>query len=191
MKRVVLALAAIALLGSQVRAEVYTVDPNHSSVAFKIKHVVGKVSGNFTKFAGTFNYDSAHLDKASAEAMIDATSINTGIEKRDNHLRTPDFFDVQKYPTINFKSTSVSDVQANKAKLHGDLTMHGVTKPVVFDLELAGVQKDPMGSTRAGATASGRVNRQEFNLGPKAGPMAGMVGDDVEISIEVEGTPKK
>lgn len=191
MKRAILALLAVGFLGVAVHAETYTIDPYHSSVSFKVKHVVGKVAGKFDKFTGTFDYDPAHLSKASAEATIDATSVDTGIEKRDNHLRTPDFFDVTKFPTLTFKSTGVTDVNGNNAKLHGDLTMHGVTKPVVLDLEIEGVAKDPMGNTRAGATASGHVNRQDFGIGPTSGPMAGMVGQDIEISIEVEGTQKK
>ncbi len=144
--------------------------------------------GHFDKFTGTFSYDEAKLASWSAMATIDANSVDTGIEKRDNHLRSPDFFDVQKFPTLTFKSTSITDVQGNKAKLHGDLTMHGVTKPVVLDLEIAGVVKDPMGNgTRAGITATGHVSRADFGIGATTGPMAGAVGTDVEITIEVEG----
>jgi len=191
MKRVVLTLLAVGFLGVAAHAETYTIDPYHSSVSFKIKHVVGKVTGKFDKFTGSFNYDPAHLDKASAEATIDATSVDTGIDKRDNHLRSPDFFDALKFPTLTFKSTGVTDVNGNSAKLHGDLTMHGVTKPVVLDLEIEGVAKDPKGNTHAGASATGHVARSDFGIGPTSGPMSGMVGSDVEISIEVEAMQKQ
>lgn len=177
--------------GSVLSAAEFNIDPNHSSVSFRVKHVIGKVSGHFDKFSGTFLYDAAKPASWTAAATIDAPSINTGIEKRDNHLRSPDFFDVQKFPILAFKSTGVTDVQGNKAKLHGDLTMHGVTKPVVLDLELAGTAKDPMGKgERAGATATGRINRLDYGIGPASGPIAGMVGNDVDMTIDVEGVSK-
>jgi polyisoprenoid-binding protein YceI len=178
-------------LGSSVRAADFSIDPYHSSVSFRIKHVIGKVTGHFDKFSGTFSYEAGKPQAWSAAATIDAASVNTGIEKRDNHLRSADFFDAQKLPTLSFKSTSVTDVQGDKAKLHGDLTMHGVTKPVVLDLEIAGVVKDPMGQgNRAGATAIGHVSRLDYGIGPSSGPLAGMVGSDVEITIEIEGVSK-
>ncbi len=161
---------AVAVLGfgflslaSIVRAADFNIDPYHSSVSFKIKHVIGKVTGHFDKFTGTFSYEAGKPQTWSAMSTIESTSVNTGIDKRDNHLRTADFFDVAKYPTLTFKSTGVTDVQGNKAKLHGDLTMHGVTKPVVLDLDIAGAVKDPMGTgNRAGATATGHVSRAGF-----------------------------
>jgi polyisoprenoid-binding protein YceI len=184
-------VSSLIALGSFVRASDFNIDPAHSSVSFRIKHVIGKVTGHFDKFTGNFTYETGKPQAWSAGAAIDAASVNTGIEKRDNHLRTPDFFDVQKFPTLTFKSTGVTNVQSDKAKLHGDLTMHGVTKPVVLDLEIAGEVKDPMGKgTRAGATATGRVNRLDFGIGPATGPIAGMVGNDVDITIEIEGVSK-
>jgi polyisoprenoid-binding protein YceI len=178
-------------LGSSAFAADFSIDPFHSSVSFRIKHIIGKVTGHFDKFTGTFTYDANKPQTWSAAATIDANSVNTGIEKRDNHLRTADFFDVQKFPTLAFKSTGVTDAQGSKAKLHGDLTMHGVTKPVVLDLDIAGAVKDPMGKgDRAGATATGRVSRLDFGIGPASGPMAGMVGSDVDITIEIEGVSK-
>jgi polyisoprenoid-binding protein YceI len=181
----------ILALATVVQAAEYTIDPNHSSVSFRVKHVIGKVVGHFDKFSGTFNYETGKPQTWSAMASIDANSINTGIEKRDNHLRSADFFDVQKFPTLAFKSTNVADTQGDKAKLHGDLTIHGVTKPIVLDLDIAGTAKDPMGKgTRAGATATGHVNRLDFGVGPASGPMAGMVGNDVDITIEIEGASK-
>jgi polyisoprenoid-binding protein YceI len=178
-------------VGGFARAADFSIDPYHSSVSFRIKHIIGKVTGHFAKFSGTFSYEAGKPQAWSAAATIDAASVDTGIEKRDNHLRTPDFFDAQKFITLSFKSTGVTDVQGDKAKLHGDLTMHGVTKPVVLDLEIAGVVKDPMGQgNRAGATATGHVNRLDYGIGPSSGPMAGMIGTDVEITIEIEGVSK-
>jgi polyisoprenoid-binding protein YceI len=191
MNRLLMAAALLGAFGSVLRAETFSIDPYHSSVSFRVKHVVGKVSGHFDKFSGTFDYDAAKPQSWSTQASIESTSVNTGIEKRDNHLRSPDFFDVQKFPALTFKSTSVTDVQGNKAKLHGDLTMHGVTKPVILDLEIAGTAKDPIGKgQRAGATATGRVNRLDYGIGPASGPMSGMVGNDVDITIEIEGVSK-
>jgi polyisoprenoid-binding protein YceI len=192
-RKLVVAVLGFGILSltSAVRAADFTLDPYHSSVSFKIKHVIGKVTGHFDKFIGTFSYEAGKPETWKAEATIESTSVNTGIEKRDNHLRTPDFFDVAKYPTLTFKSTGVTDVQGDTAKLHGDLTMHGVTKPVVLDLQIAGVVKDPMGKgDRAGVTATGHVNRNDFGIGPTSGPMAGAIGTDVEISIETEGVSK-
>jgi polyisoprenoid-binding protein YceI len=190
--------AAVAVLGlgilvlpSSARAADFNIDPFHSSISFRIKHVIGKVTGHFDKFTGSFTYEENKPQAWSAMATIEAISINTGIEKRDNHLRSPDFFDVQKFPTLVFKSTGITDVEGNKAKLHGDLTIHGVTKPIVLDLEVAGTVKDPMGQgMRAGAKATGHVNRLDYGVGPSAGPLAGMVGKDVEITIETEGVSK-
>src|SRR5437879_1557085 len=103
MKRVVLAVALLGVLGVSVRAETFAIDPYHSSVTFRIKHIIGKVTGHFDKFNGMFDYDAVKSARWKAEAIIDASSINTGIEKRDNHLRSADFFDVQKFPTLTFK----------------------------------------------------------------------------------------
>jgi polyisoprenoid-binding protein YceI len=191
MKRIYAAIAVVSLWGAVAQAQTYALDPMHSSISFSIRHVVGKVTGHFDKFDGTFDYDAANPKSWQAAATIQAASINTGIDKRDTHLRSPDFFDVQKYPTLTFKSTGVTDVQGDKAKLHGDLTIHGVTKPVVLDLEISGVAPDPMGKgTRAGATATGRIARLDFGIGPATGPISGMVGKDVDMTIEVEGVSK-
>jgi len=191
MKRIILAVLTVALWSCVSHAETFSIDPYHSSVLFSVKHVVGKVTGRFDKFSGTYEYDPNKLGDLSAQATIDVSSVNTGIEKRDNHLRSPDFFDVQKYPTMTFKSTQISDVNGNRAKLHGDLTLHGVTKPVVLDLEMAGIVKDPMGKgNRSGGSATGRLNRNDFGVGPATGPMSGMLGKDIDITIEIEGVSK-
>src|SRR5258708_6352212 len=151
----------ILSVGHFAYATDYNLDPYHSSVSFRVKHVIGKVTGHFDKFTGMFSYDEGKLSNGSAS------------------------------PTITFKSTGITEVQGNKAKLHGDLTMHGVTKPVVLDLDIAGAVKDPMGKgTRAGITATGHVNRADFGIGATTGPMAGAVGTDIEITIDAEGVSK-
>jgi len=187
MKRGLLIAAVLGLSAACLQADTFKIDPVHSSVAFRVKHVIGKVNGHFDKFEGIFSYEEGKPTAWSAQATIDAASVNTGIEKRDTHLRSADFFDVQKFPTLSFKSTGVTDVQGETAKLHGDLTLHGVTKPIVLDLEIAGVAKGPMGKLRAGASATGHLNRADFGLGPTTGAVASMVGDDVQINIDIEG----
>ncbi|MFI5347223.1 MAG: YceI family protein [Elusimicrobiota bacterium] len=193
MRKMILAAAALVLMTGAARATEYEIDPAHTQVGFKAKHVTGKVPGRFTKFAGTFSYDPKNPKAWKAEAVIDAASINTDNDKRDGHLKSPDFFDVAKYPEITFKSTKVTDVKKDHAKLHGDLTMHGVTKAVVLDLEIGGVDKDPWGNENAGFTATTTVNRKDFGIvWNKVLDSGGvLVGENVEITLEVSGTAKK
>lgn len=189
MKRIALSLAVAVLWSSVAVAETFTIDASHSSVGFSIRHFVSKVQGRFNEVEGTFNYDEKNPKVWAAQATIPAKSINTGNEKRDEHLRSADFFDAAKFPTLTFKSTNVTDAKGNKAKLHGDLTMHGVTKPVVLDLDIAGTEKDPWGGTRLGATATGVVNRKDFGIIYNKVLDSGklMLGEDVEITINIEG----
>jgi polyisoprenoid-binding protein YceI len=126
------------------------------------------------------------------QATIEAASINTQSAKRDTHLRSEDFFYVEKYPVITFKSTGVTDVQGNHAKLRGDLTIHGVTKPVALDLEVGGVAKDPWGGTHAAFTATGKLDRRdygvEWNQAVEGGGL--LVGNEVELELDIEGIPQ-
>jgi polyisoprenoid-binding protein YceI len=191
MRRLAIAAVLLSVVASGALADTYSIDPGHSSVGFKVKHVIGKVAGHFDKFSGAISYDPAKPGTMTAEATIDATSINTGIDKRDAHLKSPDFFDVVKYPTLTFKSTKVGSVQGSKVMLPGVLTMHGVSKPVVLTVDVSGVAADSWGGQRAGASAITLVSRSDFNIGPSSGPVSGMVGKDVEISIDVEAVKKK
>ena len=193
MKHVLLSLSAVVLSLSLAGAETYSVDPAHSSVNFTIRHLVGKVTGGFGRCDASFDYDAKDPKSWKADATIQAASINTGIQKRDDHLRSADFFDVAKHPTLAFKSAGVTDVKGNKAKLHGDLTMHGVTRPVVLDLEINGPIKDPWGGTRVGAAAAGKVNRKDFGISYNKVLDAGglMLGDEVDIVINIEAAAKK
>lgn len=189
--RMILALAAV-LSTSALRAEVYVIDASHSSVGFRVKHLVGKVPGRFTKFEGTLSFEPGKPDTWKAEAKIDANSINTDNEKRDVHLRAPDFFDTAKCPDIAFKSTKVTGAEGDRAKLHGELTMHCVTKPVVLDLEIGGTTKDPWGNSKAGFTATGTINRKDFGIVfNKTLDNGGlMLGEEIAISLDIEAGVK-
>lgn len=193
MHKLLLAAAALAVLTAGARATEYEIDPAHTQVGFKAKHVTGKVPGRFTKFSGSFTYEPKNPKAWKAEATIDAASINTDNDKRDAHLRSADFFDVEKYPAISFKSTRVAGLKGGRAKLYGELTMHGVTKPVALDLEIGGVDKDPWGNESAGFTAVGTLNRKDFGIvWNKVLDSGGvLVGEEVQITLEVSGTAKK
>jgi len=183
-------LIAASLLGvaaaAQAAPTTWTIDPNHSSVTFTIRHFFSKVSGSFTKFSGDVVYDPANASLSTANAEIDASSIYTANERRDNHLKSPDFFDVAKYPTLAFQSTKVT-ADGGKLKIEGNLTMHGVTKPVTLEGAFLG-SGPAMGGQRAGFEASGKVDRKEFGIiWNKVVDQNAMLGDDVEIRLAVEG----
>ncbi|MEK7389307.1 MAG: YceI family protein [Elusimicrobiota bacterium] len=188
-----LLLAGLALfISSAAGAAVYDIDGSHSQVAFKIRHLVGRVPGRFLKFSGTITYDPAKPASWSVSATIDPASVNTDNEKRDGHLKNPDFFDTAQCATMTFKSSKVTDVKESTAKLHGDLTMHCVTKPVVLDLELGGSAKDPWGNERAGFSAKGKINRKDFGMVFNKVLDAGglMLGEEVDVTIDIEAVAK-
>ena len=159
-------------------------DTAHSRAGFSVKHlVVSDVKGEFDKLSGKAQIDEADLSKSSVEVTIEAASISTRDEKRDAHLKSADFFDVAKYPTITFKSTKVEKA-GEGLKVTGDLTMHGVTKPVVLDVTtLTKEMKDPYGNWRRAVSATARLNRKDF--GVSYGPDS-VVSDLVNVSIEAE-----
>ncbi|MGH7897756.1 MAG: YceI family protein [Candidatus Binatia bacterium] len=183
-------LVFVLVLTAAAAATTYKIDPDHSSVAFQIRHLFTSVSGRFEKFEGVIRLDEKDPAKTSVEGSIDAASIDTNVARRDNHLRSPDFFDVEKFPKISFRTTSVSDVDtaAKTAKLHGLLTMHGVERPVVLEVAFLGSGKDPAGNTRAGFQASTTINRKDFGLDWNKALEAGgfLVGDEVKITIDAE-----
>jgi len=185
----------LALTGcvSLASAAVWDIDPSHSHVGFRIRHLVTKVNGQFDKFKGSVNFDEKDLKNISAKADIDTSSINTNEPKRDTHLKSADFFDVEKFPAMTFKSTGVKNIKGSQFQLVGDLSLHGVTKPVVLDVELGGVTQDPWGNTRSGFSAKGVINRKDYGMvWNKALDNGGMlIGDDVEINIELEAVRKK
>lgn len=171
-------------------ASTWNIDPDHTSIEFKVRHLmVSNVKGVFGKVSGVVKIDDSDFTKSTVTATIDTTSIDTGVAKRDAHLKSPDFLDVAKYPTMTFVSTGVTGGSGGDFKLTGNLTLHGVTRPVVLDVAgLSQEIKDPMGAIRRGASASTTINRKDFGLTwnkmLEAGGVA--VGDEVKINIEVE-----
>ncbi len=167
----------------------WSFDLVHSSVNFTVRHmVVSKVRGRFTKWDGALVMDEQQPAAGRVDVVIDAASIDTGVEQRDGHLKSPDFFDVARFPTIAFKSTKVEPAGAGALKVAGELTMHGVTRPVVLDVEYAGSAKDPWGGVRAGFSARASLDRKDFGLTYNQLLETGgvLVGETVEISIEAE-----
>ena len=188
------AVALWSLVPLAVRAaDTYDIDAAHTSVQFSIRHMmISNVRGEFTKLAGKATGDPANPTATTVEATIEAASIDTRNEKRDEHLRSPDFLDVAKFPTITFKSTKVEKA-GDAWKLAGDLTLHGVTKPVVLDVtNVTAPTKDPWGNTRIGASATTKINRQDygivFNKTLDGGGV--LVGDEITITIDVEVVKK-
>lgn len=181
---------AVATMAPAVTAATWEIDPVHSTAQFKVKHMmVSNVTGEFGKVTGVINYDPADLAKSSVEATIDSTTIDTRSPDRDNHLKSSDFFDVEKFPTITFKSKKFEKAGEGKLKVTGDLTMHGVTKEVVLDVDGPSTEiKDPRGNVKSGASASTKLNRQEFGVSWSKTMDGGglVVGDDVYITIELE-----
>lgn len=171
----------------------YAIDADHTTVSFKIRHLFSNVQGIFKQFEGNFDYEPGKPELASAEAVIKAASIDTNVEARDKHLRNPDFFDVEKFPEIRFKSTKFTEESPEKGKLEGVLTLHGVEKPVTLDVQIHGAGSDPWGNTRSGFTATAKINRKDFGLGWNKTVEAGqlLVGEEVVITLEVEGILKK
>ena len=186
----VLALALCS--ASPAWATIYAIDKDHSTVSFKIRHLFSKVEGTFNELEGSFDYVPGSPEQWKAQATIQAASIDTRVAQRDEHLRTADFFDVARHPTVTFTSTKVTDATPASAKLEGLLTIRGVEKPVVLDLTIHGEGKDPWGNTRSGFTATTIINRKDFGLTWNKAVETGqlLVGDDVEITLEVEGLVK-
>jgi len=168
-------------------------DLSHSSVNFHVRHLmVSKVHGRFTKWNGTLQLDEDDLTRSQLDIEIDASSIDTKEEKRDEHLRSPDFLEVAKFPTITFKSTKITRDGDDRYLVTGDLTIHGVTKPVKLEVEGGDRVKDPWGGTRTGFSARTQISRKEFGLTWNVALEAGgfLVGDKLEISLEIEAIKK-
>ncbi len=189
------AVAALVLASPSLAfAAEFVIDSAHSAANFSVKHMmVSNVRGSFSKVTGTANIDEKDITKSTVEAVIDATTVNTNEPKRDEHLRSADFFDTAKYPTITFKSTKVE--QAGQGlKVTGNLTLHGVTKPVVLDVEgFTSEAKDPWGNTTRGGSATTKINRKDFGLGWKSVLETGgvAVGEEVAITLDLELNKKQ
>ena len=165
-------------------------DPAHTTATFAVKHMmVNTVRGQFAKVTSTLNWDKDDPTRSSVEMKIDSSSIGTRNEKRDGHLKSADFFDVEKYPTMTFKSTQVERKGEAEYRVSGDLTIHGVTKPVTFAVEGPSAPgKDPWGNTRIGLSATIKINRKDFGLNWNATLETGgiLVGEDVQITVEAQ-----
>ena len=198
MKRTVMAgwMAAVGLaMGAgmlSAQTTQWKIDPMHSEADFAIKHMsISTVHGTFRGISGTITYDPANVAKSGVEASIDVTSVDTGVAPRDKHLKSPDFFDVEKFPTMTFKSTSVRKA-GDHYDVAGDLTLHGVTKPVVLKLEDPGKAETGMDgkSVHRGFTATTTINRKDFGLTWNGTLKSGdsVLGDDVRIELDIEGS---
>jgi|SRR5579862_49246 len=188
MSRIV--LSVIVALGmattAMAQAGTWQIDPRHSSAQFSVRHLgVSTVRGAFTKVSGSANYNAADPSKGSLDATIEAASVDTRVEMRDNDLRSPNFLDVQKFPTITFHSKQIKAAGSGKLLITGDLTIHGVTKEVVLDVDgPTAAIKDPWGNQRIGASATTKITRQDFGVNG----LPAVVGDEITITIDAELT---
>jgi polyisoprenoid-binding protein YceI len=192
------AVVALALVPAMAfaQASAWSIDGSHTRTGFSVKHlVISDVKGEFAKTEGKAQIDDADLSKSSVEVTIDAGSIDTRDQKRDAHLKSADFFDVAKYPTLTFKSTKVVPGKDGAISITGDLTMRGVTKPVTLEGELSKAIVDPWGLTRRGVTLSGKIDRKAWGVSwSKVTDVGAVVGDEVKLDIQAEivkDQPKK
>ena len=178
------------LASPQAAVSTWNIDPVHSVAEFKVKHMmISNVKGQFTNVKGSLTLDDADITRSRVEASIDATSINTRDGQRDGHLKSADFFDVEKFPALTFKSARVTPAGDGELKVSGDLTIHGVTRNVVFDVEgPTAAAKDPWGNTRIGLSATTKISRKDFGLTWNAALETGgiLVGDEVTITLDVQ-----
>ena len=173
---------------STTQAANFKIDPEHSSVSFQIRHIFSNVNGNFNQFSGSFDFDQAKKTGGNLKVSIVSKSIDTNNEKRDKHLKTADFFDVEKFSELKFTSTKVENAGGNKYKIQGYLTLHGKTNLVDLDAEFLGSGKDPWGNEKAGFTATAKINRKDYSIVWNKVLDAGglMLGEEVTISLNIE-----
>ena len=188
MKKLLLSLLSLAPALALAAPASWSLDASHSQVGFAVKHlVISNVRGEFSKYEGKLVLDDAEPTKAHVEATIDVNSLDTRVADRDAHLKSPDFFDAAKYPSITFKSTRVEKAGKGRLRVTGDLTLHGVTKPVVLDVTTTPEVKGMYGETRRGFSATTKIDRKAFGLTwnklVEAGPA---VGDEVTIALDLE-----
>jgi polyisoprenoid-binding protein YceI len=189
MKKILFVASVIAFILAQsaFTADTYVFDKAHSTMGFQVRHLFSKVPSKFDDFDGKIQFDEANPENSSVEVTIKASSVDTGVEMRDNNLKSADFFDVEKFPEITFKSKSVKRTGENTGEVTGDLTMHGVTKEEVLKVELLGKGAGPKGKTVSGWEAKTNLKRSEFGLTwNKAVEGMQIAGDDVEIDLRVE-----
>jgi polyisoprenoid-binding protein YceI len=188
-------LAAILAVSSPAANTTWQIDPAHTAAGFSVKHMmIATVRGQFKGVTGTVNWDDQDISNSVVDVTIDANTVDTGEPKRDADLKSANFFDVAHYPTITFKSTKIERISAAKMKVAGNLTIHGITKPVVLDVEgPSGAIKDPYGKTRVALNATTTVNRMDYGVKWNAKMDGGgiVVGDDVNINIDLEMVKKE
>lgn len=195
-QRIAAISAAALLMGLSAVAQTatWTIDPNHSTAQFTVRHLgISNVTGSFTKVSGTVNLDEKDIAQSQVNASIDVNSVDTRVEARDKDLRSPNFFDVEKYPTIEFKSKKIVNA-AGKLQIIGDLTIHGTTREVTLDADgPTPAVSDPWGNWRRGISATTSINRKDFNLvyNKLLGTGEAVVGDTVKIQIDAEFLRKK
>jgi polyisoprenoid-binding protein YceI len=172
----------------------WVLDPSHSEITFKVKHLmITNVKGEFRKFSGSIVSGTNGFNKASVEISIDAASIFTNNDDRDAHLKSPDFFDTANHPQITFKGTEFTKLDEENYQLKGSLTLKGISHPIVLDVELGGVNKDPWGNEKAGFSVSGKLNRKDWDLNWNAALETGgvLVSEEVKINAEVQFVVQK
>ncbi|HEX8924730.1 MAG TPA: YceI family protein [Terriglobales bacterium] len=178
------------LTAPQTAVSTWSIDPVHSVAEFKVKHMmISNAKGQFTGVSGTLSLDEADVTNSKIEASIDAASVNTREPQRDAHLKSADFFDVEKFPTLSFKSSSVKRIGDGELAVEGELTIHGVTRSVVFTVEgPTAPGKDPWGNTRIGISATTKINRKDYGLTWNAALETGgiLVGEEVTITLDVQ-----
>jgi polyisoprenoid-binding protein YceI len=178
------------LTAPQTSTTTWNIDPVHSVAEFKVKHMmISNVKGQFSKVKGALTLDESDLTNSHVEASVEAASIETRDPQRDAHLKSADFFDVEKFPTLSFQSTGITHIRDGELAVEGNLTIHGVTRKVRFNVEgPASPAKDPWGNTRVGISATTKINRKDFGLTWNAALETGgiLVGDEVTITLEVE-----
>ncbi len=184
------ALVATPLLAQTAApaTETWGIDKSHSNATFKVRHLMANVSGEFRDFDAVINVDRANPANSSVEFTIQTASVDTGNDNRDNHLRSPDFFDAAKFPTISFKSSSVKAKSKTEFEVTGDLTMHGVTKRVTLPVEFLGFGRDARGNEKAGFSIATTVNRKDYGIVWNRNIDEGglLLGDDVKVVIDLE-----
>ena len=193
-RKVALALAVIFTIGTAAHADVWQIDKAHSKVGFSVRHmVISNVQGEFADYTGTINFDGKNVEIGIVDITIQTASISTANEKRDADLKSPNFFDAAKFPTLTFKSKKITKGAGNKFTMVGDLTMKGVTKEVSLDCEFNGTVNDPWGNVRAGFSGTTVVNRQDYGLSwaNKLADGSMVVGNDVTIKLEIEMVKSK
>ena len=186
-------LAAICLCATANAGDTFKIDPSHSTVAFKVGHMLGAAKGKFTKFSGTVEVDREHPEQSSVNVTIQAASINTAIVKRDDHLRSAEFFNVEKFPEITFKSRGVKKTGAVSGEIAGDLTMHGVTRPITLRVQLQGDPQAAMKNpTSLWRVTTAPIRRSQYGLVfSKSAETVSMISDEVSVDIEIEAQRAK